>query len=320
MTGQNDPLQKGMGPGYGGLPRPVPSHKKPAPVDMDRLVKAGINIGLPPLMFGYVTSILTFKTHFFLGGGIWWMVALSLAPIYISYRMMRWSMQYKLNASWSRLSVILFFLASFVGSSFGTYNYWYYAEPSYALEGLRVYKEIDTMETSGARVMDASRIDFLEGTTVMTDMAMSYTDHETYCVAPIASNVAKEGGLSSYDFWAVGVGCCSPGQSNFHCGAYNKQKAHSGLRMTANDQLPYFQLAVQQAEAAYNLQPGHTIFLYWTEDAADGAGEFFAIALKNWIMANIIYTGINLVFVFAFIVVVGGGATKDTGLSVLDDE
>ena len=42
---------------------------------------------------------------------------------------------------------------------------------------------------------------------------MSYVHGNTYCVAPIT--VAGEGRLASYDFWAVGVNCCSTSDPNF---------------------------------------------------------------------------------------------------------
>lgn len=34
-----------------------------------------------------------------------------------------------------------------------------------------------------------------------------------------------------FDLWAAGVGCCSPGQTNFHCDDVAKPHALSALRL-----------------------------------------------------------------------------------------
>merc|ERR1719502_2180472 len=67
---------------------------------------------------------------------------------------------------------------------------------------------------------------------------------DLYCVAPIVKGNAQ---LTSYDFWAVGVNCCSGAQSDFRCGEYTNPHSKSGLRLMKDDQRPFYRLAVQQS-------------------------------------------------------------------------
>lgn len=319
MGGPSIPLHQDFNQSYG-LPPPSKAQQQ-MQKDMTKLVKAMLHITGPPMVFLCVTSLFSFRWHFQLSSGIWFLVALFFIPAYVAYGTLCWAVTYRQNASWPRLGVFLFFGAAVAGSALGQYNYWYHSQPAYALEGMRKYTEIDASVTSGQRVMDASEIHFKKGSRIVTDLAMSYTEWDTYCVAPITSRpgmTPEDAGLASYDFWAVGVNCCSPGQQNFHCGEYSNPNAHAGLRVTMNELLPSFDLALQQAEASYNLRRGHPIFVYFVQDPDGELANFFSIALKNWIVWNIMHFGLNFACVMAFTVLFAG-SIKDTGLAVLDE-
>jgi len=153
--------------------------------------------------------------------------------------------------------------------------------------------------------MDAGTVRFAEGARLATDMAMSYTSWDIYCVAPITTRLglpSQGSNLASYDLWAVGVNCCTSGDTNFHCGEYDNVDARAGLRQVSAEQRPYFRLAVQQAEAAYNIEANHPIFFYWVEDPVRQKTLFFSAAFGNWVLANGLHFGMNTFCIVCFVV------------------
>ena len=116
--------------------------------------------------------------------------------------------------------------------------------------------------------------------------SMAFKNVDTYCVAPVSvlqgrlwllpqfsqilCRVSMPGGvvlpLETYDFWAIGMDCCSVNAADFHCGTglgwilsvrpekaklaggeVGNFKAHSGLRLLDDRQRSFYRLAVEQA-------------------------------------------------------------------------
>lgn len=272
---------------------------------LEDVVKAAMCILVPPLCFAIVTVVMCFKMRFQQPNGTWVVVALSLIPAVLSGRAASKAHREQLDARWQSLGAVLFVVATVAAAIVGELNYWYFSQPYYMLTSMKSYTEVSPSETDGAQLMDAGTVMFTPGARLGLDMAMSFTSWDIYCVAPIttAEGLPSQGeGLARYDLWAVGVNCCSSGETNFHCGDYDKVDARGGLRQVSAEQRPYFRLAVEQAEAAYNIASEHPTFFYWVKDPINEQNKFFSAAFGNWILANGLHFGINAFIVTVFLI------------------
>merc|ERR1719189_475788 len=132
--------------------------------------------------------------------------------------------------------------------------------------------------------------------------AMSFRNTDLYCVAPVARRLANGSlpRLLNYDFWAVGINCCSEDGSGFHCGQhYNDKGAHAGLRLMRDEQRPFFRLAVQQALAAHNIKATHPIFLHWVADPIVAMKEYELNGWKSLLLGMFSHFSLQLCLVVA---------------------
>eukprot|EP00438_Fugacium_kawagutii_P026161 Skav214401 [mRNA] locus=scaffold4736:15173:28145:- [translate_table: standard] len=139
-------------------------------------------------------------------------------------------------------------------------------EPYYDVVTFQTYVNIDPVNARGENLMDAGRLVFKEGSYLDLNHSMGYTDSETWCVAPVTTRRLddKSTDVAVVDFWAIGKNCCSGSKGgDFKCGSWSSHLAHGGLRLLNDEELSYYRLAVHQAQAAFNLQVQHPIFLYW---------------------------------------------------------
>jgi len=190
--------------------------------------------------------------------------------------------------TWGTFFFATMLMAWIAGVAMGDANFFLNLRPFYDISNLGTYLHIDPSLFRGQQLMDAGRIIFTNDTRLDLKRAMSFRNQEMYCVAPIS--IARENGsfetLRTYDFWAVGVGCCSGSNPDFHCGEFNNPSARGGLRLMRDSDRAFFRLAVQQAEAAYNIKAAHPLFFTWMQDPiaevnayhAQGS-EFFLIGV-----------------------------------------
>merc|ERR1719222_668745 len=109
--------------------------------------------------------------------------------------------------------------------------------------------------------MDAGAIQFKQDAYVDTTMSIGYKDSTVWCAAPIKWGDAK---VSNIDFWAVGIDCCTGFPGNFNC-LENRDdfKARGGLRWIDDAAMPYFRVAVSQAQQEFDRTSRHPIFFQW---------------------------------------------------------
>merc|ERR1719237_1068493 len=122
--------------------------------------------------------------------------------------------------------------------------------------------------------MDSGIVTFAEGTHIDRSKSMSFKSDRVYCVAPITLGTQTS---PVYDFWAVGVDCCSDGvQPDLAqggtanpvstCPGWNERNMHSGMRLMDSSARAFYRQAVQQAEAAHKIRAFHPLFFTWVLD------------------------------------------------------
>jgi len=170
--------------------------------------------------------------------------------------------------TWFVFLFITSLLAWILAITFGSVNFSHNMQPFYDVLNLNSYPSVDPSRMRGQQLMDAGRMVFNADAKLDLSRSMGFKNLDLYCVAPVTIGNANSSHLplATYDFWAVGINCCSGNQADFHCGEFNNPRAHAGLRLMRDEQRPFFRLAVQQAEAAYNIRAQHPLFLYWMQD------------------------------------------------------
>eukprot|EP00933_Yihiella_yeosuensis_P053426 TRINITY_DN5165_c0_g1_i1.p1 TRINITY_DN5165_c0_g1~~TRINITY_DN5165_c0_g1_i1.p1 ORF type:complete len:326 (+),score=40.56 TRINITY_DN5165_c0_g1_i1:178-1155(+) len=196
--------------------------------------------------------------------------------------------------------LVAFILALTQGSS----NFQTNMGPYYDMVNLNSYWNVDPVSARGAQYMDAGRMIFSQGSHLDISKSMGFKSKHTYCVAPVSLNGLNASGQVVYDFWAVGKDCCHGSQGgDFQCAGYNDRYARGGLRLMNDKDRPYFRLAVQQAEAAYNIQAIHPIFFYWMHDPMQEVDSYKNAGYSFFTTWSFGFCGAQFVLVFLALLV-----------------
>lgn len=184
---------------------------------------------------------------------------------------------------------------------FANMNFQNNLEAYNTLDSLAVAKGVDPAVDSSTRFMDIGKIQFVNGTKLDVDKWVGFKNEDVYCVAPIVHKATDKNLRATqdvpYDFWAVGLNCCSGG--SFKCGQYDNPKARSGVRLLRQDQRSFYNLAVQQAEVTYGIRTLHPLFFLWVEDAKELQDSWHTLAYQYAMMGSVAFAAFMCCFTVA---------------------
>eukprot|EP00405_Crypthecodinium_cohnii_P026169 CAMPEP_0206487768 /NCGR_PEP_ID=MMETSP0324_2-20121206/41892_1 /ASSEMBLY_ACC=CAM_ASM_000836 /TAXON_ID=2866 /ORGANISM="Crypthecodinium cohnii, Strain Seligo" /LENGTH=338 /DNA_ID=CAMNT_0053966421 /DNA_START=283 /DNA_END=1295 /DNA_ORIENTATION=- len=186
--------------------------------------------------------------------------------------------------TWFSYIAIVTLIGAVAGTGCGVKNYFSYSRPYYAIKDLKVAHQVDAGRELGQDLMDAGILYFAKNNRLDHTRSWHFKHGTIYCVAPVTTNHSKPL-TNSYDFWAVGEDCCSTGTSDFRCGAdWATVNTRSAIRILDSEDDMYYRLAVQQAEALYDISSGHPIFFRWIKDPLAEINRWRAQAFKNFLV------------------------------------
>lgn len=254
------------------------------------LVAVCTNLFLPWFVFCGIFSLMSFNIHYWAPAAAKASIVAGLVFATIAGFTSYLAKRQDADPAWHNFATLALLIATILAAVLGDMNYWYNMHTFYDLGNLNTYPSVSPQREKGQQLMDAGRVYFADGSTLDTKKAIAFKNNDLYCVAPI-TNARHQ--LDSYDFWAVGINCCSGVSSDFRCGEYNNPHARSGLRLMRDDQRPFFRLAVQQAEAAYNIKSTHPLFFYWLQDPIAEMNSYHDDGFKYFLLGIFAHFGFN---------------------------
>jgi len=274
------------------------------------IVSIAMSLFLPWALFSVVFAVMSFSLHYQQPMFAYLIVGLCFAVvIWSGFHAAGEARKKNAGAGKEPTWYIFIFLALLLawgcGFVFGDVNFFTNLQPFYDVTNLNTYTRIDPSKFRGQQLMDAGRVVFTSDTKLDLRRSMGFKNVDQYCVAPITigDENATYKTLPTYDFWAVGTGCCSGNSADFHCGEFNNPAAHAGLRLMNDGQRAFFRLAVQQAEAAYNIKAVHPLFFYWMQDPIDEVNAYQDEGFRYFVLGMFSYFALQLFLVVCAVIV-----------------
>jgi len=173
---------------------------------------------------------------------------------------------------WPCWLLLLSFTSTVLGLLIGNYFWSQLLGPYYELKGLQMYKDINPHNIPGERVQDAGLVDFTQFVEPDRNKGGCFMDKgNTYCISPIVLNGEVTNGLASaprtgsYDYFAVGINCCSCPNRDFQCGDWRNPLADGGIRSLDHKSRPQYNLALDDWRASYGKTAKHPLFFEWVQ-------------------------------------------------------
>lgn len=265
------------------------------------LVAACLNLWAPCALFMSLYCALSFKFHY--QNPVWarlliviyFGIAITIC-VYTAYKRRKKERE-GVWLAYTSISCVISVIAATVA---GCLNFTYNQLPYYEINSLNTYPNVNPAGDWGQELMDAGRAYFADGSGLDMKKTIGFKNTDVFCVAPIVVGDTK---MSHYDFWAVGKNCCSGVSSDFRCGQFNNPHARSGLRMVWDEDRPFYRLAVQQAEAVYNIQSPHPLFFYWIQDPVAEMAGYVEAGWRYYLLGCATHFALNLFAVLACTVI-----------------
>lgn len=266
-----------------------------------------LSMFVPLAIFMTVFGVLSFEVHFSRPGFCWFFVAAAFLVVALiggvawQLRIRRSAGELQSEPLWVAFIFATCLAAWLLALVLGFWNYRAHMMSHYQMVSLNTYTNVDPGSISGTGVMDAGRLSFKAGTVIDTSKAVGFKKVDTYCAAPVTSTNTP---LLNYDFWAVGVNCCSGEPGDFHCGEKDGLiQLGGGERVLSDAEIPWFSLAVQQAEAFHHIKVGHAIFFRNTDDPLGLESTQMDRGVKFFILWSLLFFGLQAILVSLNLVV-----------------
>lgn len=169
---------------------------------------------------------------------------------------------------------LLFFvvMSMAVGALIGNYIWTGSLKPYWKYSELQMYKDLNPDTVPGERVQDAGLVTFTNFAEMDRAKGGCYMHAgDTYCVAPIVNGGEVKYGLKgvphsgSFDYFAVGMNCCSCPNRDFKCGEWRNPMANGGLRSLDEKARPFYSLALDDWKASFGKSSNHPMFFDWVQ-------------------------------------------------------
>mmetsp|Transcript_131327 Transcript_131327/g.366110 ORF Transcript_131327/g.366110 Transcript_131327/m.366110 type:complete len:328 (+) Transcript_131327:86-1069(+) len=260
---------------------------------------------VPWLLFVVVYAVTSFWLRYSAPFFCWFIVALGALLVIAFAAITVLSALRGKDPLWYGFLSVMLLIALVLGACLGTVNYTSNLRPYYDNSNMGRYEDVDPEAFSGQSMMDAGQIVFTRGARPDRTKAMGFRDRYMYCVTPITKSSGAA--YDHYDFWAVGINCCTGAPHDFHCSEYDNKYAHSGLRLVDQEKQAFYRLAVQQAEAAYSIKAPHPVFLHWLQDPkseldayADDGVMYYLAGIFAYLAFQVVIVGIGVLLIARF--------------------
>lgn len=201
--------------------------------------------------------------------------AVKACIVYRKQKEERWTTPWYLmndDDTWFLFLAVAIAISTLLGLAVGEIVYGGYTQPYYTLSQLHSYTNVDPA-AEGKAYLDAGAVDFRNASFVDVSHGVGYKNGDVYCVAPIKFGTDK---VANYDFFAVGVNCCNGFPGDFNCFQNrHDNEAHGGLRVIDDGAIPFYKLAVMQADEEWGKSSPNPIFLTWMRNPSQKVKSYF---------------------------------------------